>query len=64
MSRRPLLTIPRAAAELGLTHPTVATAMQHMQALQIVDEITGRKRGRIFAYDRYVSILNEGTTPA
>jgi Fic family protein len=63
MSRRPLLTIPRAAAELGLTQPTVATAMQHMQDLQIVNEITGRRRGRIFVYDQYVSILSEGTTP-
>jgi Fic family protein len=63
MSRRPVLTIPRAASELGLTQPTVATAMQHMQALQIVNEITGRRRGRVFTYDRYVSILSEGTTP-
>ena len=63
MSRRPLLTIPRAASELGLTQPTIATAMQHMQALQIVAEITGRKRDRVFAYSQYVAILNEGTTP-
>jgi len=27
----------------------------------IVREITGRKRNRIFAYERYLAILREGT---
>ena len=63
MSRRPLLTIRRAAAELGLAQPTIATALHHLQGLNIVTEMTGRRRHRVFAYDRYVAILNEGTTP-
>ena len=29
--------------------------------LDIAREITGRKRNRIYAYDRYLAILNEGT---
>ena len=64
MSRRPVLTIPRASAQLGLTRPTVTTALQHMRALGIVNEVTGRKRDRVFVYSEYVGILNEGTTPA
>jgi Fic family protein len=64
MSRRPVLTIRRTAAELGIAQPTVATALRHLQSLGIVTEITGRKRSRVFLYDRYVAILNEGTTPA
>jgi hypothetical protein len=28
-----------------------------------VREITGRKRERVFAYARYLDILNEGTEP-
>lgn len=64
MSRRPLLTIRRAANDLGISHQTISTAMQQLQDVGIVAEITGRKRDRIFAYSQYVAILNEGTTPA
>lgn len=28
----------------------------------IVREVTGKQRNRVFVYDRYVQILNEGTT--
>ena len=64
MSRRPLVTIRRAADDLGTSHQTVSAAVQHLQSLDIVTEITGRKRDRVFVYDRYVAILNEGTAPA
>jgi hypothetical protein len=29
--------------------------------LRIVKELTGGRRNRVFAYDRYLAILNEGT---
>ena len=29
--------------------------------LGIVREITGRQRDRVYAYERYLAILNEGT---
>lgn len=31
--------------------------------LGIVREITGQRRNRLFVYDVYLSILNEGTEP-
>jgi hypothetical protein len=31
--------------------------------LKTVEEITGRKRGRVFSYQRYLAILSEGTDP-
>ena len=31
--------------------------------LGVVDEITGRRRGRVFGYRAYLDILNEGTSP-
>jgi hypothetical protein len=34
-----------------------------MQRLGILREITGRQRHRLFVYDRYMEILNEGTEP-
>jgi hypothetical protein len=32
-------------------------------ALGIAKELTGRKRDRVFAYDRYLAVLQEGTEP-
>ena len=53
--------IPRAANELGLTPPTVAAALKHLERLDIVQEVTGRRRDRFFVYRAYLAILNEGT---
>jgi Fic family protein len=61
MRRKPLLTVPAAVAELGLTHPTVSSGMRTLEALGIVEEITGRDRDRIFTYPEYLAVLNEGT---
>lgn len=58
--RRPLARIDALAAQLGIAYPTAARAIDALQQLGIVREITGRKRERIFAYSAYLVILNEG----
>ncbi len=63
LQSRPLLSIVRSADELQLAPPTVATALQHLQALGIARELTGRPRHRLFVYGRYLDILNEGVEP-
>jgi hypothetical protein len=35
--------------------------MELLRELGIARELTGKRRNRIFAYDAYLSILNEGT---
>lgn len=60
---RPILSIAATAEQIGITFPTVAGAIDHMQDLGIMREITGRQRHRLFAYGRYLDILNEGTEP-
>ena len=61
MRRKPLLTIPHAVAELGLTHPTVSNGRRTLETLGIVEEITGQGRDRIYTYPEYLAVLNEGT---
>jgi Fic family protein len=61
MRAKPLLSIPQAAKILGLTVPTVTQSLGNLQQLGIVREITGRKRGRLFAYSDYLDILKQGT---
>ena len=35
-----------------------ADRLEHLQRLKIVGEVTKRQRGRVFAYRRYVSLLD------
>ena len=60
MRTRPFLTATAAAEQSGLTMPTVNAALAQLQSLGLVEEITGRKRGRVFAYRAYLDILSEG----
>jgi hypothetical protein len=36
-------------------------AIANLQKLGIVKELTGKRRGRLFAYSRYMEIFNRGT---
>jgi hypothetical protein len=59
LRRHPMTTIP----QLKLTAPTICSAVESLEALGIVREITGKQRDRIYIYDRYIRILDEGTEP-
>ena len=48
---------------MKLSVPTVPTSMKHLAKLGITRETTGRNYARIYAYDKYLKILNEGTEP-
>ncbi len=63
MQRNPIVAIPTAARKIGISAPTVAKSLAHMTELGILHEVTGRERHRLFVYDKYLSILNEGTEP-
>jgi Fic family protein len=63
MQLNPIVSIPAAAVSIGLSAPTVAKSLEHMQQLGMLREITGRQRHRLFVYDAYLAILNEGTEP-
>ena len=58
---RPVGTIRRLASKTGLSAPTVAAVLRLLQQLGIVREVTGRQRGKIFTYERYLAVLREGT---
>ena len=63
LRRRPLLAVPAAVKELGLSAPTVGSSFEHLVRLGIVREITGKRRDRLFAYTDYLNILAEGAEP-
>jgi len=63
LQTKPLVTIPAAAELLSLSSPTVTKSLDHLRALGVVREASGRQRGRTFVYDRYLALLSEGTEP-
>lgn len=63
LSQRPIHSIRGLAEMSGLSWPTAASAVERLVELGIAREITGRQRGRLFAYSAYIDILNEGAEP-
>lgn len=63
LERNPLVAVPESAERLGLSQPTVQTALEQMVRLGIVREVTGKRRGRLYQYHEYLKILDEGTEP-
>lgn len=51
------------ARALELTDPPVYNAISRLEKAGILREVTGRQRGKIYVYDQYLSLLNEGTEP-
>lgn len=41
--------------------PTVTKAVLALRDAGIIEEITGKKRNRIFCYKEYLAVLNMGT---
>ena len=45
-------------SKTGLTMPTVNGALEQLFKLGIVEEVTGKRRGRVFGYREYLTILH------
>ncbi|MFN8588698.1 MAG: Fic family protein [Candidatus Eisenbacteria bacterium] len=63
LTANPLTSIKRTAEKTGLSTPAVTSALLQLSELGITREITGRKRGRVFAYSAYLDILQRGLEP-
>ena len=63
LQKKPILSVPDAASHLELTPPTIRTAIRDMEQLGLIREVTGKQRDRVYVYDDYIKILDEGTEP-
>jgi Fic family protein len=57
----PIATSGLLVAKTGLTSATVNKALVHLEKLDIITELTSRKRNRLFSYAKYIEIMNRGT---
>ena len=63
LRRRPVATIDYLADASGVSYATAVRAVRTLTETGLLRELTGRRRDRVFAYDRYLAILSEGAQP-
>lgn len=63
LRQRPVLTLKHLRDTQGMTFPTASKAMNSLIAAGVAREHTGQRRNRVFIYDAYLAILNEGGQP-
>ena len=63
LRERPVLTLGHLCRQHQISFPTAGKAMQKLVSAGIARELTGQRRNRVFIYDAYLGILNEGGEP-
>ena len=63
LMERPIASSGWLAEQTGVSPATVNKALERMEGLGIVRELTARRRNRLFSYSRYIEILNRGAEP-
>lgn len=58
---RPITTVALLSERAGLSPVTINKSLAHLCRLNIITEITGQKRNRVFCYRAFIELLNEGT---
>ncbi len=53
----PIVTLPRAMDLLQTSKPTAAKALKALVDARVLQETTGKKRDRVYAYQRYIRLL-------
>ncbi len=59
--RRPITNAQNIRDATELAPATINKALERLEELAIVKELTGGKRNRVYSYRQYITILNEGT---
>jgi Fic family protein len=63
MKKLPQVTVPLLAKELQMTQPTARSALNHLQSIGILTEVSGKKRDKVYIYRNYLNILEDGAKP-
>jgi Fic family protein len=63
LKERPITSLLEVSRRAGVSFPAASSGMKTLIDLGIARELTGKRRNRMFGYDRYLAILNEGMEP-
>ena len=61
LAQHPIVTTKSVVGFCDTTKPTATKAILSLCAAGILEEISGRSRGRTYAYQEYLELLREGT---
>lgn len=63
LQKHPISNTKKIKEATLLSLPTVLRALAVLESLQIVREVTGKERHKIFVYKEYLELLSKGTEP-
>ncbi len=63
LAEQPVITIKYASARLGATPTTVGRVLDQMILRGIVEEVTGRRRDRVYRYSPFLDVLADDPDP-
>jgi Fic family protein len=61
LPEHPMVTLSGAMEMLKTTKPTAAKAIDALRQAGVLEEITGKRRDRVYAYEKYLKVLAEDT---
>jgi len=63
LKKLPQISVSPLSQELGLSAPTVRSAINHLVALGVLKEISNKQRDKVYVYKQYLDLLSEGSEP-
>ncbi|MBL4750481.1 MAG: Fic family protein [Amylibacter sp.] len=63
LQHHPITNTTKIKVGCNISLPTVLRSLATLEALSVVQELTGKDRNKIFAYHEYLTILSKGTEP-
>lgn len=57
------VSVSAASEHLKVSDPTARSALNSLEKLGIVKEVSGKQRGKLYSYLNYLNLLSEGTEP-
>jgi Fic family protein len=63
LKKLPQLSVPLLVQELNMSAPTARSSINHLLNLGMLEEISGKKRDKIYVYRKYFDLLEEGAEP-
>ena len=61
LQESPYVSIRRVTERTGLTFHTVASVLESFEHAGLLTELTGKERGKVYGYQEYLAMLDEGT---
>jgi Fic family protein len=61
LQESPYVSIRRVTERTGLTFHTVASVLESFERAGLLTELTGKERGKVYGYQEYLAMLDEGT---